>query len=614
MLKLLTSPCRQCIKQKSIRFFAWLLITPSFIFAQYKLPAAAGNDFPPYFISLQRQAENYYGLRKSRETDSIIGKMIFFAEQSMDQGLMQTALFENPIFLSDLYFSNGDAEISKYYIDRALEYARHINKQDLIAFAHIKLSAYFLATGDLEKADNNASISNSIAMSSENDTAKVMSLVQESIVSQAMSKSLIALKTLYNALDITQAKKLYWLESEVYRALAMFYKKLNDKSNGKELIFKSMALSKMTGNAASLMYDYFVLPQMCPNQELDCQRESLRQAIRLADSLKIKTVEMEARRYLFYTYYQQAPSDTMINMLNRDTKLKEYLTNICPGMLEWTMGQAYLYGAGGANADSALYYMKKAEGLLYMNFVMSKKKSFISELAKAYEKEDIQSAIQTYQGLLHMEESTRNYTGMRNVCANLKRIYGQLPDYENAYRYTILYDQYTEKINEQVREDEMAKTVIDNERKVKERLAEEMLLKKNQAFNLQYTLIAILIFTLFIGLAMMGLYKVSQRTVRLLGFFSFLLLFEFITLISKKWISHITGGTPWQDFLFMIALALVMLPLHNWLEHQIIGYLVSKELLKPHKGDKNSHLPPAPETVVADREEKDETPVRKITS
>jgi hypothetical protein len=112
---------------------------------------------------------------------------------------------------------------------------------------------------------------------------------------------------------------------------------------------------------------------------------------------------------------------------------------------------------------------------------------------------------------------------------------------------------------------------------------------------------------------MMGFYKVSQRTVRLLGFFSFLLLFEYITLMSKKWISGITGGTPWQDFLFMILLALVMLPLHNWLEHQIIGYLTSKELLKPYKSKKNA-LPPESGSQSTEEPETDEAPVRKITS
>jgi hypothetical protein len=303
----------------------------------------------------------------------------------------------------------------------------------------------------------------------------------------------------------------------------------------------------------------------------------------------------------------------MVNILNRDDELKDYLFNIFPGMLDWTFGQAYLYGKDDSNADSALFYLLKARDPLYMNAVMIRKRNFITELAMAYNKIDKNKAIETYETLLGMEQQTENYSGMQKASNELKKLYAQLADYTQAFRFSTLYDEYTSKISEQAKDDELAQMTIENERKEKERNALEILQKRKQAFNLQYLFIAILIFSLFIGLAMMGLYKVSQRTVRLLGFFSFLLLFEFITLISKKWISNLTGGTPWQDFLFMILLALIMLPLHNWLEHQIIGYLVSKELLKPRKVHKNT-VPVEAEPMANAEQEKQETPVRKITS
>jgi hypothetical protein len=75
----------------------------------------------------------------------------------------------------------------------------------------------------------------------------------------------------------------------------------------------------------------------------------------------------------------------------------------------------------------------------------------------------------------------------------------------------------------------------------------------------------------------------------MVGFFSFLLLFEFIILLSKKWITQFTHGTPWQDLLFMLLLAFLMLPLHHWLEHQVIDYLTTRDLLKGHKNERNRH-------------------------
>jgi hypothetical protein len=56
---------------------------------------------------------------------------------------------------------------------------------------------------------------------------------------------------------------------------------------------------------------------------------------------------------------------------------------------------------------------------------------------------------------------------------------------------------------------------------------------------------------------------------------------------------------PWQDLLFMIALAFVMLPLHHWLEHQIINFLTSRNLLKGHTPHDHAHSEkkPPPEPV-----------------
>jgi hypothetical protein len=146
MLNLLTSFFRKSTKRKSIRLCALLLFIPSVILAQGDSPKKSESNSPENFSALQQQAEYFYGLRKSKEADSVIGKLIFVAEQSMDHRLMKAAFFENPVFTSEVYFSHDDAKKSKYYIDRALEYARRVNKQDLIAFAYIKsrlLRKYF---------------------------------------------------------------------------------------------------------------------------------------------------------------------------------------------------------------------------------------------------------------------------------------------------------------------------------------------------------------------------------------------------------------------------------------------------------------------------------------
>ena len=79
---------------------------------------------------------------------------------------------------------------------------------------------------------------------------------------------------------------------------------------------------------------------------------------------------------------------------------------------------------------------------------------------------------------------------------------------------------------------------------------------------------------------MMGWFKVSASTIRAIGFFSFLIFFEFIFLVFKKNINGITQGVPLYDLGFMIALAAILVPLHHWLEHRVIHFLTSHHMLK----------------------------------
>ena len=101
--------------------------------------------------------------------------------------------------------------------------------------------------------------------------------------------------------------------------------------------------------------------------------------------------------------------------------------------------------------------------------------------------------------------------------------------------------------------------------------------EKQQRYNVQYLGITFGVVALFIILLLMGIFKVSARTIKILSFFSFLLFFEFIFLIFKKQIGVITHGEPWKDLAFMVLLAAVMVPLHHWGEHKVVEYLSTKK-------------------------------------
>jgi hypothetical protein len=124
---------------------------------------------------------------------------------------------------------------------------------------------------------------------------------------------------------------------------------------------------------------------------------------------------------------------------------------------------------------------------------------------------------------------------------------------------------------------------IENERKRKEREAEVEEQVTRDRHNLQYMGITIAIAAVFIVLVMLGIFSVSHATIRILGFFAFIFLFEFIILIADNQIHHWTHGEPWKILAIKIGLISMLLPLHHWLEEKVIHYLTTKKLLSLKK-------------------------------
>ena len=121
---------------------------------------------------------------------------------------------------------------------------------------------------------------------------------------------------------------------------------------------------------------------------------------------------------------------------------------------------------------------------------------------------------------------------------------------------------------------------LDEQQRRSERILAEQAEAKEKRIQIQYMSITIGIGVLFIALVMMGWFKVSASTIRAIGFFSFLIFFEFLFLIFKKNIYGLTHGEPLYDLAFMIGLAAILVPLHHWLEHKVIHFLTSHHMLK----------------------------------
>jgi tetratricopeptide (TPR) repeat protein len=230
--------------------------------------------------------------------------------------------------------------------------------------------------------------------------------------------------------------------------------------------------------------------------------------------------------------------------------------------------------------DSGLVYLNRALPYFEASMNAGSKLGIYLQLAKVYDKRnDNEKALMYYQKSKELAETNGILEVAITASKKLDSVYTKMGDYKNASRYTAVYYSYKDSLSGINKEKELTQVeAADEQQRLARQLKEEQELKRRKN-NIQYMSIIIGIVILFITLVVLGMFRVSATLIRAMGFFVFLLFFEFIFLIFKKNIYSVTHGEPWKDLAFMIALAALLVPLHHWLEHKVMHYLTSHNRL-----------------------------------
>ena len=230
--------------------------------------------------------------------------------------------------------------------------------------------------------------------------------------------------------------------------------------------------------------------------------------------------------------------------------------------------------------DSALCYFNKAEQILESDPNMILRSKFYNRfgqflLRHGYKEKALAKFAKSYQ----MAGKASYFEYMVIASGQLESLYAATGDYKNAYTYSVLNKVLSDSINNLSKKDQILVMEIDHETRQREWLAKYEKQGTVRRHNLQYTGMTIGIFTVFVILIMLGSLKVSEWIIRMLGFFSFIFLFEFIILLADQEIHEITQGEPWKILLIKIFLIAFLLPLHHGIEKKVIIYLLNHKLL-----------------------------------
>ena len=212
------------------------------------------------------------------------------------------------------------------------------------------------------------------------------------------------------------------------------------------------------------------------------------------------------------------------------------------------------------------------------NFNEKNRQVLYTEIAKCYSfLQKPEQAILYYEKALALNKQINSLANAITYSDALSALYGQIDDYKKAFYYSrqgvVLKDSLQKIANQR----DIALIELTNEEKRHDRELQAIAAQKLVKRNLQYMAITISITVFFFLLIVLGMFPISNITIKLLGYFAFISLFEFIVLLIDPFLHHLTHGQPLQIWLIKIVLIAMLVPLQHFLEHKTISYLHSRK-------------------------------------
>lgn len=518
------------------------------------------------------------------EAEKYGNQLIEIAEESRDRRLMVTAYLSNGNRCS--YFAG-----TKDYINRAIDYytkALDIAKQNRLdeetGKALLYLASINLAIPDKDRALSYANQASSIISTVNNDSLRAESFNIFGDVYLVRNEKILSLRNYLLALRLGEEIRNPTVLRNCNVNLSGFYSNIGDFDRA---IDYQMRANKNLDDIKERNTPYVRVVDLSAIGNLYAQKKNydlaisyFERSISMADSLKFSTLKVPGYINLLNQYLRSDKSKEALTYFNssRGKELKEFLGKFgFSGVID----QAYAVMYGGLDQfDSSMYYFRRAYPFFEKSTNPASTMSFYAQLADVFQKMGrYDSAIALYTRVKEMADRIGQLEPAQRAAKHLDTLYSKSGNFQMASKYNSIYYQYKDSLEKINKEKELAQVEATDEQLRLVRIEKEKEEAKRKRFNIQYLGITIGITALFVALVMLGMFRVSRTTIKMLGFFAFLMFFEFIFLIFKKNIYSITKGEPLLDLLFMIGLAALLLPLHHWLEHKVIHYLTSHNRL-----------------------------------
>lgn len=518
--------------------------------------------------------------------------LIMLAEESRDRKLMIKAYLANGIRCGFFRGQRSYANRAIGYFEKAMTVARQERMDDESGACGLLLADLYISVPDYQKAMAYVSEADTRISSSKNDSLKIELFITKGKISEATNRKIDALGNYLEALAAAEAikendenkRRKAELKRNSYLRLATFYSRIEEYDKAIDyytLAYKELDNMGDKRGPYQRCIDINALGNLfAAKKNYSMAISYYERSIAMADSLKFSNLKVPGYLSLLNQYLRmKEPGKAMAYMNSpRGQALVGFLHQF--GMTS-SVYQAYAAIYSDMNQfDSARFYVDRAIPLFEQKMNENNSVDIYLQAGELYKKTgENDKAIGFYRKAKEIAERNGFLEILQEAVKQMDTLYERKGDLLASRMYNRMYYLYKDSADKLTREKEVTQEEAGYETVRMERIKAEAAERERRRNNIQYMSIIFGIVLLFISLVVLGMFKVSAGAIRAIGFFVFLMFFEFIFLVFKKTIYAFTHGEPWKDLLFMIGLAALLVPLHHWLEHRVLHYLTSHNRL-----------------------------------
>ncbi len=516
------------------------------------------------------------------EADKYGLQMTEVAEASRDRKLMIKAMLANGERYSYLSARQENIVKATGFYNAALDLAKKNKLDEQVISALLALSEISRSVPDADKALNYCNQAFGYSGTIKNDSLLTRVHLEYGSVYIFKNEKILALKNLMTAVRLAEDLKNQQLLRAGYAKLSGFYSTIEDYDKAIDYQIKAYEKLDLIKNAQiqyAKIQDFIKIGDLyTAKKNYDIAMTYYERAIAKADTLQFAPLKGVACRSIASCYMASNQPKKALAYFNEHPQYAEFLKAM---NLSYFTDQfyGYMYAELG-KYDSAKYYYNKIGPFIENEGNSSTQISYYYGLGILHKKTgENNKAIDYFLKAKELTEKIGELESQRMVVAELDTLYQRTGNYKLAMQYASLNTKFKDSADKLGKEKDLLQIEVADEQQRQERIDREKQEQKRKRDNIQYMLITIGITSLFIIMVMLGMFKVSATTIKMVGFFAFIMFFEFLFLILKKSVYSLTNGEPWKDLLFMILLAAILLPLHHWAEHKVIHYLTSHNRL-----------------------------------